>query len=136
MAISLLRLSDSPWMDSSANSSQFQRLDSVLRGLSDCLVDLSRFDKGHEIGVSGTGLASLCLQYDDGLQTIVMLFGAFDRKESCEIEKEIEKLMNITHSCIAAHFGIVFARVSKELKIHKWHARSGSLKNVPLARPF
>jgi hypothetical protein len=35
----------------------------------------------------------------------VKLFDEFDRDEGCEIEREIGKVMNMTHPCIAAPFG-------------------------------
>jgi serine/threonine protein kinase len=66
----------------------------------------------------------------------VKLFGEFDRDEDCEIEKEIEKLMNVTHPCIAALFGFARPTASKELKMARSYTRSGSLKDVLLGRPL
>jgi hypothetical protein len=66
----------------------------------------------------------------------VKLFGEFDRDEGCEIVKEIEKLINVTHPCIAAPFGFVLPTASKELKIARLYSRSGSLKDVLSARPL
>jgi serine/threonine protein kinase len=66
----------------------------------------------------------------------VNLFGEFDRDEGCEIEREIEKLMNLTHPCIPAPFRFVLRTASKELKIARLYTRSGSLKDVLSASPL
>jgi serine/threonine-protein kinase len=66
----------------------------------------------------------------------VKLFCEFDPGQSCEIEREIEKMMNVTHPCIAAPFGFVLPTASKELKIVRLYTRSGSLKDVLSGRPF
>jgi serine/threonine protein kinase len=107
-----------------------------LRGFSDWLVDLSGFEGGDEIGVSGAASAQLYRRCDDGLEIVVKLFGEFDRDEGFEIEREIEKLMNVTHPCIAAPFGFVLSTPSKQLKIARLYTRSGSLKDVLSARPL
>jgi serine/threonine protein kinase len=107
-----------------------------LRDLSDCVVDLSRFERGDAISASGTGSAQLYRRCDNGLEIVVKLFGKFDPGESCEIEREIEKLMNVTHPCIAAPFGFVLPAASKELRIARPYTRSSSLKDVLLARPL
>jgi serine/threonine protein kinase len=67
-----------------------------------------------------------------GAMMVVRLFGKFDRDEGCEIEK----LMNLTHPCIAAPLGFVLPTVSKELKIARLYSRSGSLKDVLSVRPL
>jgi hypothetical protein len=117
-------------LDSTADFRRIQRLGSGLRCLSDYVVDLSGFEGGSETGVSGTGSAQLYRRCDDGLEIVVKLFGQFDRDEDCEIEREIEKLMNLTHRCIAAPFGFVLPTASKELKIARLYSRSSSLKDV------
>jgi hypothetical protein len=61
-----------------------------LCGFSDCVVDHSGFERGDEIGVSGTGSGQLYRRYDDGLEIVVKLFHQFERDERCEIEREIE----------------------------------------------
>jgi serine/threonine protein kinase len=66
----------------------------------------------------------------------VKLFGEFDRDEDCEIVKEIEKLMNVTHPCIAAPSGFVFSTASKELRIARLYSWSGSQKDIVSARPL
>jgi serine/threonine protein kinase len=115
---------------------RIQRLGSGLCGLSDCVVDLSGFERGDEIGLSGTGSAQLYRRCDDGLEIVVKLFGEFDPDQGCEIEREIEKLMSVMHPCIAAPFGFVLPMASKELKIARLYSRSGSLKDILSARPL
>jgi serine/threonine protein kinase len=66
----------------------------------------------------------------------VKLFGEFDPGENCEIEREIEKLMNVTHPCIVAPFGFVLPATSKELRIARLYTRNGSLKDVLSVRPL
>jgi hypothetical protein len=107
-----------------------------LYGLSDYVVDLSRYEGADEIGVSGTGSAQLYRRCEDGFEIIVKLFGEFDSGDSCEIEREIERLMNVTHPCIAAPFGFVLPTASRELKMARSYTRSGSLKDILLARPL
>jgi serine/threonine protein kinase len=104
--------------------------------ISDYVVDLSRFEEANEIGVGGTGSAQLYRQCGDGLEIFVKLFGEFDPDECCMIEREIEKLMNVRRPCIAAAFGLIFPIASKKLKTVRSYARSGSLKDVLLARPL
>jgi hypothetical protein len=82
-------------LDSNVDFRRVQRLGSDLRGLSDCVIDLSGFEGGDEIGVNGTGSAQMYRRCDDGLEIIVKLFGQFERDEDCEIEREIEK--SLTH---------------------------------------
>jgi serine/threonine protein kinase len=122
--------------DSNVDFRRIQRLGSGLRGLSDCIVDLSEFEEGDAIGVRGAGSGQLYRRRDDGLEIVVKLFRQFERDEGCEIGREIEKLMNVMHPCIAAPFGFVLPTASKELKIARLYARSGSLKDVLSARPL
>jgi serine/threonine protein kinase len=103
-----------------------------LRGLSNCVLDLSEFEGGNKIGVNHTDSCELYQWRDSCLEIVVKLFGEFDRDEGCEIEK----LMNLTHPCIAAPFGFVLPTASKELTIVRLYGRSGSLKNVLSARPL
>jgi hypothetical protein len=89
--------------------------------------DLSRFEGGDAISVIWTGSPQLYRRCDDGLEIIVKLFPP---DECCEIERKIEKLMNIVHPCIAAPFGFVLPTPSKELKITRLYIRNDSLKDV------
>jgi serine/threonine-protein kinase len=75
-------------------------------------------------------------QCGDGLEIVVKLFGEFDLDEGCEIEKEIEKLIYVTHPCTTAPFGLVRPTTLKELKIARLYSRSGSLKDIRSARPL
>jgi hypothetical protein len=102
---------------------------------SDWVVDISGFEGVDEIGVSETGSAQLHQRCDDGLEIVVKLCGEFDQEENCEIEREIEKLMNVTHPCVAAPFGFVFPKALKQLKITRFSTRSGSLNDVLLTYP-
>jgi hypothetical protein len=122
--------------DSNVDFRRIQRLGSGLRGLLDWIVDLSGFEGGDEIGVNETGSAQLYRRCDDGLEIVVKLFGKFDLDENCEIEREIEKLMTVTHPCIAAPFGFVLSTASKQLKIARLYPWSGSLNDVLSARPL
>jgi serine/threonine protein kinase len=65
----------------------------------------------------------------------VKLFGEFNRDEGCKIKREMEKVMNVMHPCIAAPFGFVRPTASKELRIAKLYNRSGSLKGVCSVHP-
>jgi hypothetical protein len=123
-------------LESNVDFRRIQKLSSGLHRLSDCVVDLSGFEGADEIGVGGTGSAHLYRRCEDGFEIVVKLFGEFDPGESCEIEREIEKLMNVTHPCIAAPFGLVLPAASKELRIARSYTRSSSLKDVLLARPL
>jgi serine/threonine protein kinase len=123
-------------MDSNVDLRRIQRLGSGLRDPSDCVVDLSGFEGGDAISASGTGSAQLYRRCDDGLEIIVKLFDEFDQDQGCEIEREIEKLMNVMHPCIAAPFGFVHPMASKELKIARLYSRNGSLKDILSARPL
>jgi hypothetical protein len=123
-------------LNSNVDFRQIQKLSSGLRGVSDWVVDLSGFERGDEIDVNGTYSAQLYRRCDDGHEVVVKFFGRFNRDEGDEIEREIEKLMKVTHLCIAAPFGFVLAVASKERKIVRLHTRSGSLKDVFSARPF
>jgi serine/threonine protein kinase len=89
---------------------------------------------GDEIGLSGTGWAQLYHRCDDGLEIVVKLFGEFDWNENCRYEREINKLMNVAHSCIGATFGFVLPIASKELKIARLYTWGGSLKDFLSAR--
>jgi serine/threonine protein kinase len=120
------RLSAVRGCDSEVDFRQIKRLGSRLCCLSDLIVDLSGFEGGGEIGASVTGSAQLYRRCNDGLE--------FDQDEGCEIVREIEKLMNVTHPCIAAPFGFILPKASKELKIARLYTQSNSLKDVLSAR--
>jgi hypothetical protein len=107
--------------DSNINFRRIQKLGSGLHNLSDCVVDLSECERGDEI---------------DGLEIFVKLFGEFDQDEYCEIEREIKKLMNLTHPCIAVPFRFVPPTASKELRVARLYTRSDSLKDVLSADPL
>jgi hypothetical protein len=62
----------------------------------------------------------------------VKLFGEFDQEEGCEIDK----LMNLTHPCIAAPFEFVLPMALKELKIARLYGRTSLLKYVLSDRPI
>jgi serine/threonine protein kinase len=123
-------------LDSNIDFRRIQKLCSGLRRFSDCVIDLSGFEGGDAMGVSGTGSAHLYRRCDDGLELVVKLFAEFDQDESCEIEKEIEKLMNVTHPCIAAPFAFILPAASKELRIARLYTRGGSLNDVLSTRPL
>jgi hypothetical protein len=53
-------------------------------------------------------------------QVRLKLFGGFDRDKDYGIEREIEKLTNLAHLCIAASFGFVLPTASKKMKILKF----------------
>jgi serine/threonine protein kinase len=50
--------------------------------------------------------------------------------------REIEKLMNVTHPCIATPFGFVLPMASKELKSVSLFIQRGSLNSVLSSRPL
>jgi hypothetical protein len=89
--ISLLDGSSCPELE------RIRRLGSGLRNLSNCLLDLSVFEGNDAISASGTGSGQLYRRFDDGLEIFAKLCGEFDPDENCEIEKEIERLMNVIH---------------------------------------
>jgi serine/threonine-protein kinase len=66
----------------------------------------------------------------------VKLFGEFNQDQGCEIEREIEKWINVRHPCIAAPFGFVLLTASKELEIARLYSRSDSLNDALSARPL
>jgi hypothetical protein len=107
-----------------------------VRDFSDCVIGLSGFEEGNEIRVSGAGSGEVYRRCDDGVEIVVKLFGEFDQHEGCEIEREIEKWMNVTRSCVPAPFGFDLPMASKELKIARLHTRSSSLKDALSARPL
>jgi hypothetical protein len=93
-------------------------------------VDLSGLEGGDAISVSPIGSAQLYRRCDDGLEIVVKLFGEFDLDENCEIETEIETLMNVMYLRIAVPFGFVLPTAPKRLKIGRLHTQSSSLNDV------
>jgi serine/threonine protein kinase len=72
----------------------------------------------------------------------VKLIGGFDvekdneSKNRLEIHNEIEKLMNLKHPCVAAHFGFVVSSTWTELKIVRAYAPIGSLEDILQTSPL
>jgi hypothetical protein len=96
------------------------RLGSGLPTMTDCLIDLSAFDivRRLEVGGEGEGSCLLSVRRSDGIQFVVELIGRFEAgKENggeSEIEREVEKLLNLKHGCIAAPIGFAVSNASAD----------------------
>jgi hypothetical protein len=85
--------------DSNVDFRRNQRLGSGFRDLSDCVVDISGFERGNEIDVIRTGSCQLYRRCDDDLEIVLKLFGEFDRDKVCEIDREIDEWDASVHRC-------------------------------------
>jgi hypothetical protein len=79
----------------------------------------------------------ICLYWriEDHLQMIVKSIFFTEFIEEGLIEKEIEKLINLSHPCIAAPIGFVFEARSLELKVFGLYSENASLFEVLRANP-
>jgi serine/threonine protein kinase len=116
-------------------------LGSDLPCLSECLLDLSVFERVQPLDIGDEHLSELYRRLSDGLEIVVKLDRRLDieKREDCwtqiEIENEIEKLMNLRHPCVVAPLGFVVSSNWTELKIARMYGRCGSLEEVLQTSP-
>jgi serine/threonine protein kinase len=82
--------------------------------------------------VIGSGIYQ---RFEDESQIVVKSISLRDLREHGLIKKEIERLINLCHPCIAALIGFVFAGVSWELKVLGLSSESEILFEVLAASP-
>jgi hypothetical protein len=127
--------------DSTAPFRQLLRLGSGLPCLSECLLDLSMFERVQPLGIGDEHLSELYRRLSDGLEIVVKLNRRLDveQGDDCwteiEIENEIEKLLNLRHPCIVAPLGFVVSSNWTELKVARVYGRCGSLEEVLQTSP-
>jgi hypothetical protein len=117
------------------------RLSSGLPCLSECLLDLSVFERCESLGVANQGSCELYRRLSDRFAIVVKLIGSFDVEKGSEsenrleIQNEIEKLMNLKHPCVAALFGFVVSSTWTELKIVRAYSPIDSLEEALQTSP-
>jgi serine/threonine protein kinase len=127
--------------NSSVDFRRILRLGSGLPCLSQCLLDLSVFERSQSVGVANQGQCELYRRLSDSFEIVVKLIGRFDFEKRCEsgtrleIENEIEALMNLRHPCVAAPYGFVVSSNWTELKIARAYAPIGSLEEILQTSP-
>jgi serine/threonine protein kinase len=99
------------------------------------------FERSQSVGVDNGNQCKLYRHLSDGSAIVVTLIDHFDVQNGREsenrlqIENEIEKLMNLKHSCVAAPFGFVVSSTWTELKIVRTYFPIGSLEEVLQTSP-
>jgi hypothetical protein len=127
--------------DSTADFRRFLRLGSGLPCLSECLFDLSVFERFQSAEVVNQCSGELYRRLSDNYQVVVKLIDRFDVEKGgesgtrLEIQNVIEKLMNLRHPCIAVPLGFVVLSNETELKIARAYLRIGSLEEVLQTHP-
>jgi hypothetical protein len=114
------------------------RLNSDLPDLTAYQMDLSIFKERTVLNGCQQFLSESYERLDDGCLIVVKSITLSDSVDGREIEKEIEKEMNLRHPCIAGLMGFVFSRNSsgwQELKIGRLFVESGSLAEILSVRP-
>jgi serine/threonine protein kinase len=128
--------------DSTIDFRRIMRLGSGVPCLSECLLDLSVFERSQSVGVANQGQCELYRRLSDGFEIVVKLIVRFDDKNSSESENRleirnaIEKLMNLRYPCVAAPLGFIISSNWTELKIARAYARIGSLEEVLQTSPL
>jgi hypothetical protein len=114
------------------------KFDSDLGPLKSYLVDISLFEEESAEGGIGQVLSKIYRRQDDGCLIVVKLISFSVSVDNREIERAIEKEVNILHPCIAAPIGFVFPAESsalRELKIVRLFVEGCSLSEVLLTNP-
>jgi hypothetical protein len=124
------------------------RIGHELPVMADSLIDLSVFDLLGRPGVGdagqgeGEGCSLLYQRRSDGIQFVVELIGHMESSKGeggeSEIERAIEKLLNLRHPCIAAPIGFAVSNAggdAVELRTVRPYAEGGSLADVLAGRP-
>jgi hypothetical protein len=114
------------------------KFDSDLGGFRTYLVDLSIFEEeSKEDGCAGV-ISEKYRRLDDGCLIVMQSINVSHSVNNREIEKELEKEVNLCHPCIAAPIGFIFPVESSELremKIGQLSIEGHSLAEVVLVHP-
>jgi hypothetical protein len=120
------------------------RIGSELPILANCLVDLSQFEAVRALGLWGQGHGSSYLyrRRSDGIQFVVEFIVRLDagkgKGRESEVEKAVERRLNLRHPCIAAPIGFAVSGCDSgdaiELRTIRPYAEGGSLADI-LALP-
>jgi hypothetical protein len=116
----------------------FQRIQRFASGLphfKDFVLDLSGFEERSVIGRNDRVSSRIYLRRIDGAMTVVKAISISGLIKRCQIETEIENLMDLRHPMIAPLIGCVFpveASRQREFQIVRLYATEGSLADVLL----
>jgi hypothetical protein len=103
--------------------------------LSNYRFDLSGFDERSIINENDRISTHLYHRHNDGFSIVVKSLFPGISVNNCDIEKQIEKLMNLRHRCIAAPIGFNYSSQCGALKIVRFYANGGSLSDVASLSP-
>jgi serine/threonine protein kinase len=114
------------------------RFNSGLPDLTVYLVNLLLFEERSVLNGCNQFLSQTYQRLDDGCLIVVHSINVSNCVDSRELEKELEKEMNLHHPCIAAPMGFVFptkSSGSQELKIARLFAEGDSLAKILSVNP-
>jgi hypothetical protein len=119
----------------------FRRIERVglrLPCLKDYHLNISEFEERSMICESGAESNGIYDRVEDELLVVVKSLSLRDGLEETEMEKEIEKLINLRHPCIAGLIGFVVgidSGILQELKIVRLYVEGISLSEVVSVNP-
>jgi serine/threonine protein kinase len=125
--------------DISVDFRRILKFDSDLADLTAYLIDVSRFEEGSVEGGCDRMFGQKYLRLDDGCLIVVKSMNLSDSVDNKEVEKEIEKELNLCHPCIAGAIGFILPIESsglRELKIGRFYIEGCSLAAVILMNPL
>jgi serine/threonine protein kinase len=109
--------------------------DSGFPSLSDCLCNLSGFNKGIVLNESPTISTQIYHGCNNGISTIVKSITLLGSVKNGDLERMTENLMNLRHPCIAGVIGVVFPLSLTGVKIVRMYLSGISLSEVVSTSP-
>jgi hypothetical protein len=119
----------------------FRRIERVglsLPSLKDYYLNISEFEERSMICKSGSESNGIYDRVEDELLVFVKSIAQREGLEETAMEKEIEKIINVRHPCIAGLIGFVFGietGILEELKIIRLYFEGNSLSEVVSVNP-
>jgi hypothetical protein len=114
---------------------RIRRAGSSLSSLSDCLFDLSAFNKGSLLSENGRVSTHLYHRCDNNFPIVAKSISLWAGSDNYHLERNIETLMNLRHPCIAGPIGFVVSLPLQAVKIVRSYMSSSSLSKVISVSP-